>query len=248
MSGSGASPAKAGVWLGLMVTWLRTALGDGAAPAAVMAVTPVTPRRTTPATAMARLAFSDVLTRASSSGTGRESHHVSAPTIDCNLVTMDGEDFAVADRLKMDDLLTRYATAIDNRDWALLDTVFTADAHLDYRSAGGLEGTYPVVRQWLSEVLPIFDVTQHLVVNREFERDNDEARARSCFLNPNRLQVDGRTWLFTVGGRYHDRMVRTAAGWRIAERVEITLWWDNPMPGLPDVPYPLTGPVPSGTE
>ena len=67
-------------------------------------------------------------------------------------------------------------------------------------------------------------------------------------MNPNRLQVDGRTWLFTVGGQYHDRMVRTAAGWRIAERVEITLWWDNPMPGLPDVPYPLTGPVPSGTE
>lgn len=171
--------------------------------------------------------------------------------IDCNLVIMDGDDVAIADRLKMDDLLTRYATAVDSRDWVLLDTVFTSDAHLDYRSAGGVEGSYPEVRQWLSEVLPIFDVTQHLVVNREFDQSEDEARVRSCFLNPNQLKVDGRTWLFTVGGRYHDRMVRTAAGWRIAERLEITLWWDNPMPGLPDVPYTMSGapgPHPTGTE
>ena len=149
----------------------------------------------------------------------------------------------------MDDLLTRYATAIDNRDWALLDTVFTADAHLDYRSAGGVEGTYPVVRQWLSDVLPIFDVTQHLVVNRQFERDNDEARARSCFLNLNRLRVDGQDrGCSPSAGSITTAWCRTAAGWRIAERIEITLWWDNPMPGLPDVPYPLTGPVPSGDE
>jgi len=167
--------------------------------------------------------------------------------IDCNLVTMDGEDFAVADRLKMDDLLTRYATAVDSRDWVLLDTVFTPDAHLDYRSAGGIEGSYPEVRRWLSEVLPIFDVTQHFVVNREFERVEGEARARSCFLNPNRLKVHGKSWLFTVGGRYHDRLVRTGAGWRIAERLEITLWWDNPMPGLPEVPYSASGsPPPDG--
>ena len=59
---------------------------------------------------------------------------------------MDGADIVVADRIRLDDLLTRYATAIDNRDWELLDTVFTGDAHLDYRTAGGLEGIYPEVR------------------------------------------------------------------------------------------------------
>ena len=141
----------------------------------------------------------------------------------------------------MDDLLTRYATAIDTRDWPLLDTVFTGDARLDYRSAGGLEGTYPEVRRWLAEVLPIFDVTQHLVVNRQFDADGDGVRARSCFLNVNRLQVDGEPWLFTVGGRYHDRLICQSSGWRIARRVEHTLWWDNPMPGLPKVPPVIPG-------
>ncbi len=145
---------------------------------------------------------------------------------------------AATERMALDDLLTRYATAIDSRDWDLLDTVFEPAARLDYRSAGGLEGAYPEVRTWLSEVLPIFDMTQHLVVNREFARHGEGARIRSCFLNVNRLQVKGEPWLFTVGGRYHDWVVATPDGFRIAERVEETLWWEHPMPGLPAMPDP----------
>ncbi len=51
--------------------------------------------------------------------------------------------------------------------------------------------------------------------------------------------MDGEPWLFVVGGAYHDRLRRTPDGWRISHRVEETLWWDNPMPGLPPSPYPV---------
>ena len=170
---------------------------------------------------------------------GARSAGAPATAVACSLV--DTQDIALADRIAMDDLLTRYATAIDTRDWELLDTVFTDDAHLDYRSAGGVEGSYLEVRRWLAEVLPIFDVTQHLVVNREFITDGGGVQARSCFLNVNRLEVEGEPWLFTVGGRYHDRLVSLATGWRIARRIEHTLWWDNPMPGLPKIPPPIPG-------
>ncbi len=154
---------------------------------------------------------------------------------------MDEHLHALRDRREIDDLLVRYATAIDARDWALLDTVFATDAHLDYRSAGGIRGTYPEVRTWLAAVLPIFTWTQHLVVNRAVEIDpgGKTANSRSIFHNPNGLVVDGEPWLFTVGGRYHDRLARTPAGWRITHRVEETTWWEHPMPGLPPTPYPL---------
>lgn len=147
----------------------------------------------------------------------------------------------LSDRLEIDDLLVRYATAIDARDWALLDTVFTADATLDYRSAGGIRGTYREVRDWLASVLPVFTWTQHLVVNRAVELDAgaDRATAVSVFHNPNGLVVAGEPWLFTVGGRYHDRFARVPEGWRIVTRVEETTWWDHPMPGLPATPSPL---------
>lgn len=147
------------------------------------------------------------------------------------------------DRSEIGDLLVRYATAIDARRWDLLDSVFTPDAVLDYRGAGGSVGSYPEMKQWLADVLPMFRVTQHLVLNSEVRIDGDEARGTTQFHNPNELTVDGKPWIFTVGGAYHDRFVRTDAGWRIAHRVEETKWWEHPMPGLPPTPPPLAAPI-----
>lgn len=154
---------------------------------------------------------------------------------------MDDRSARLGDRLEIDDLLVRYATAVDGRDWTLLDSVFSAEARLDYRSAGGICGPYPEVRDWLASVLPIFTWTQHLVVNRAVElgAGGDTASAVSIFHNPNELLVEGEPWRFTVGGRYHDRLARGPEGWRITTRVEETTWWDHPMPGLPPSPYPL---------
>jgi hypothetical protein len=145
------------------------------------------------------------------------------------------------DRREIDDLLIRYANVLDTRRWDDLGTVFTQDATLDYRSAGGIRGALAEVREWLSTVLPFFTWTQHLVLNRtvDLAPGADTATSHSDFSNPNGAVVDGKPWLFVVGGAYHDRLVRTPAGWRIAHRVEETLWWDNPMPGLPAVPYPI---------
>jgi 3-phenylpropionate/cinnamic acid dioxygenase small subunit len=150
-------------------------------------------------------------------------------------------ELSVEARIGIDDLLTRYATAIDGRDWDLLDTVFMSDAHLDYRSAGGVAGEYPEVRQWLAQVLPIFDLMQHHVLNRVIRVRGDDVRATSNFFNVNVLQVEGAPWIFKVGGRYHDKVVLDGETWRISERIEDTLWWENPMPGLPVVPVPVPG-------
>jgi hypothetical protein len=143
----------------------------------------------------------------------------------------------VLDRLEIDDLLTRYATAIDGRDWDLLDTVFTPDAHLDYRTAAGIDGSFPEVKAWLAEVLPsLFEVTQHLVANRVIQIDGDRATARSMFLNPNRHKEGDGYRHFICGGYYDDELARRPEGWRITRRVEDMTWWRDQLPGLPDVP------------
>ena len=40
------------------------------------------------------------------------------------------------DRQDVSDVLIRYASGIDGRDWTLFRTVFTDDAMIDYSSAG----------------------------------------------------------------------------------------------------------------
>lgn len=129
---------------------------------------------------------------------------------------------ALADRLDIDDLLTRYATAVDRRDWDLWETCFTDDAFIDYSAFGGTKGGRGEIRAWLEKTLAMFDMSQHLVVNREVAIEGDRATCRSAFYNPMALQTgdeEGRI-LFFEGGYYCDQMVRTEGGWKIRERVE----------------------------
>lgn len=126
----------------------------------------------------------------------------------------------LADRLEIDDLLTRYATAVDRRDWDLWETCFTPDATIDYTAFGGVEGPVRTVRAWLEDVMPRFEMSQHLVVNREITIEGDTARSRAAFFNPMALSTHEGRVLFFDGGYYVDRLVRTPAGWRIWRRVE----------------------------
>ena len=131
----------------------------------------------------------------------------------------------LADRTAIDEQLARYCRAIDTGEWDLLDGIFTPDAVLDYTSSGGIRGVYGEVKPWLAKVLPLFAVRQHYVTNREIALDRDAATSIAYLYNPmGRRRDDGGLDLFFVGGTYRDRWLRTAAGWRIVERVE-TEWW-----------------------
>jgi 3-phenylpropionate/cinnamic acid dioxygenase small subunit len=131
----------------------------------------------------------------------------------------------VSDRFAIEDLLNRYCRAIDTRDWELLDTVFTADAFIDYTTSGGVKGRYPEVRAWLAETLAGFPMSQHLVTNREVKIDGDRAESRAYFYNPMGLaRPEGGMSLFFVGGYYEDKLARTETGWRIRERFERQAW------------------------
>jgi len=141
---------------------------------------------------------------------------------------------ALADRLDIEDVLTRYAWAIDSKQFDELDDVFTLDAHIDYTSSGGEAGTYPDVKAWLAKVLPHFPAYQHLVTNKQITIPGDHATSRSEFYNPMIMaKPDDTTSIFFVGGEYHDQLVRTPNGWRITNRVEKSIWTDGAVPQTP---------------
>lgn len=126
----------------------------------------------------------------------------------------------IADRIEIDDLLTRYATALDAKDWDAWAGCFTPDAWIDYTAAGGIKGRLPEVRQWLAEVMSGFPMTQHLVTNKAVQLAGDTATCRSCLFNPMGVRDGDGMAVFLEGGYYRDALVRTADGWRIAERTE----------------------------
>jgi SnoaL-like domain len=125
----------------------------------------------------------------------------------------------ISDRVEIQQLLVDYSTAIDQRRFDDLDNVFTADAYIDYTALGGIEGRYPEVKQWLSQVLPNFPLYAHMLGNFSVRVDGDTASSRVICFNPMVLAGDTDKILF-CGLWYDDEFVRTPEGWRMTRRVE----------------------------
>lgn len=131
-------------------------------------------------------------------------------------------DSETADHIAIAQVIQLYFDALDEKDYARLELVFTADAVLRYSLD---ESTGPAVSPAamaarMRSFNAAFRFTQHLSGPPAIETQGDEARART---NLRALHVqqrrDGSTSTWTVRGVYWDRLARTACGWRIVERI-----------------------------
>lgn len=144
----------------------------------------------------------------------------------------------MSDRLEIQDLFARYSFAIDERDWDALDTVFTPDAVIDFSETGGAKGSVAEIKRWLPVAMERFSKFQHMVATTKLMLDGDRATSRTILFNPmvHRAQ-NGSEQIFFIGLWYRDGLVRTAEGWRIAERYEEMGYAHNvpEMPPIPDI-------------
>jgi SnoaL-like protein len=134
----------------------------------------------------------------------------------------------ISDRMEIQDLLVAYSYAIDTSNWDALDDVFTEDAFIDYSAMGGSKGDLESTKQFLAMAMPNFAGFQHMVATSKVTVAGDTAEGRTICHNP--MVIDrgnGETHVFFCGLWYRDRFVRTAAGWRIKERVEEKCYFHN---------------------
>lgn len=138
----------------------------------------------------------------------------------------------MSDRLEIQDLISRYANAIDDSDWDALDSVFTPDAVIDYSELGGACGDLASTKVFLAEAMPNFPAFQHLSATTRLTIDGDRAKARTILFNPMVMMHEGEERVFFIGLWYWDELVRTPDGWRIASRREQKCWSYNAPPGM----------------
>jgi 3-phenylpropionate/cinnamic acid dioxygenase small subunit len=133
------------------------------------------------------------------------------------------------DVIEIEQLLYRYALAIDAKDWKALETVFTPDARIHYAVERGAELTAGELGSWLARAMRIFKVTQHVVSNPLVELKGDDTARCTSYLTATHLQVrlDGTPARTTEGSRYLDTLVRASDGWRIASRKLERVWVDG---------------------
>ncbi|MDF3341541.1 nuclear transport factor 2 family protein [Mycolicibacterium septicum] len=119
------------------------------------------------------------------------------------------------DRLDIVDVLVRYATGIDRRDWPLFRTAFTDDCALDYGEIGQWNGV-DAVTEFMDRSHAMAGRTMHRLSNHTIAVDGDAATART-YIDGLIMAQDNNSGVNAVGF-YDDELVRTADGWRIARR------------------------------
>jgi 3-phenylpropionate/cinnamic acid dioxygenase small subunit len=113
------------------------------------------------------------------------------------------------------ELLVRYATGIDQRDWPLFRTCFTADCDADYGDIGRWHGV-DALTEFMASTHAAMGHTLHRISNPAVFHSRGVLAARS-YVDALLMSADGRSGVHAIG-YYDDQLVHTDQGWKIARR------------------------------
>ncbi|MDT4916621.1 MAG: hypothetical protein QOI15_348 [Pseudonocardiales bacterium] len=134
--------------------------------------------------------------------------------------------------------LYAFAQGIDTRDWPLLESVFTDPFEYDYTSHRADAAGVLTPAEWVGARRRRFatmTATQHSMTNPRVVVDGDTARVRMYVEAWHVADIDGSSEWCTIGGEYHDELVRAADGWLIS-KLRLERRWTVGNPAVLDLP------------
>jgi 3-phenylpropionate/cinnamic acid dioxygenase small subunit len=114
------------------------------------------------------------------------------------------------------DVLVRYATGIDRRDWDLFRTCFTDDVEADYGDIGVWHGVDEITA-WMTEVHAACGHTMHRITNVVVSPGEGDGVSARSYVDALVLGPDNQAGV-RAAGWYDDELTRVGDGWRIARR------------------------------
>src|SRR5258708_28624641 len=124
---------------------------------------------------------------------------------------------AAADRAEITDLLHRYCRGLDRNDPEAVVAVFTDDCVVElFDDIDGTTRGTAEMRARLPQRYSHFAATSHHLSNVQIELQGLDRATSVSYLYAWHRFADGREG--EIWGQYHDALVRTPDGWRIAAR------------------------------
>ena len=135
------------------------------------------------------------------------------------------------DEASLSRLFTRYAVAVDERDWTSLRSVFARGAQIDYSKSLGPTGPVEEILPWMEanlswEVLPR---CQHMLSNVCVSVSGNEGRGRADYLNADVFaSPEGEHSLVVHSGVYRAAFRRSST-WQMTS-LHAELYWRHEPP------------------
>ena len=127
----------------------------------------------------------------------------------------------LVEREAIHDLMVRYYSAVDRRNFEGVGRCFTPDAVVDFDGpiANGTEEILAYISQ-----IGRWPISTHFMGNHLVEMKGDSAKVETYAVATLRTVAEGRKVDMVSGLRYLDEMVRTGEGWLIGRRVMVHDW------------------------
>ena len=123
-------------------------------------------------------------------------------------------------------VVTRYATGIDTRDWALFRSAFTDDAVVDYGPMMGSWTRADDFAAFMRETHAPAGLSVHRMTNVVVSLEGETIRARTYGDALLQYREDPSTYDHSAG-YYDDVLVRTLDGLKIASRTTTTVIYEH---------------------
>jgi ketosteroid isomerase-like protein len=142
------------------------------------------------------------------------------------LVTVDERKLQeLIDRNEIVETIYRYASSIDQKDYATLRSVFTDDVVAQYAGAPEIHGADKLT-SWIDEMGVERAFQHHLINVYEVKIDGDEARALVYHTSHQTNAADPDT-VYVIVGRYRDVLRRVDGRWLIADKRMEVGWMED---------------------
>ena len=148
-----------------------------------------------------------------------------------------GQSLTVEDliaRAEISDVVNRYATGIDRRNWALYRSIFADEVDFDFTTWSGGEPRRMKADDWVAGVragLSGFDATQHVSSNHVHTIEGEAATCVSYMMALHYLVEGGERRMQALGGFYTNRLLKGAEGWKV-HACTLTVTWEMGDRGL----------------
>ena len=132
-------------------------------------------------------------------------------------MTIEERVAALADKAAIIEFKSRYCYLADKRDWESWCDLFTEDATLEIGALGRFEGRAKIREHMETTTNATQPWFAHMVHNPIIEVKGNEASGEWYFEVP--CDFKGMSWGEGAGwmqGKYTERYVKTAGGWKIA--------------------------------
>ena len=109
--------------------------------------------------------------------------------------------------------MIRYATSVDQRDFAKYASCFTDDVEVTGFSGGTMKYLDPYV-DWVKGAISKYSHTHHQLGNQVVTIAGDTAHLRT-YITATHVLIDDPNMLLILWGIYDDRLIRVDGDWKI---------------------------------